>query len=878
MSKVTPMLAQFLSIKELYPDCILFYRVGDFYEMFYQDALDASAILDITLTKKRLGTDIEPAPLCGVPYHAAESYLARLLAAGRRVAICDQVEDPALAKGLVKRDVTRVLTPGTLTSELMLEPGGNNYLASVCYDNPGGGIGLAYADITTGEFEAMGFESDTAAARERALLHELGRVGPAEIVLSVAPADGEETEEAARDIADTLTAKTGAPVRILPPSAENAIPSEEYSVMDAAVSGLFAYLKAVKALEMPSLDGISVHKTSERMLVDRTAARNLELVLSMFDKGREGTLLRVLDKTRTAMGARMLKRWISEPLLRKDDIDARLEAVDFLLNAYLTRNDIREALRRVSDLERLAGRIEAGTANGRDLIGLKNSLILLPELKSLSIDAGAPLLRELADSIRDHSEIHGRIEAALLEEQPLSTLGGGVIRDGFSPELDKMKLGISDGKNWIASLENEERERTGIKSLKVRYNRVQGYYIEITNSNLDQIPDDYIRKQTLTGGERFITPELKRMENIVLSAEAGINAFEAELFEGLRLEVRAHLASIREAASAVSKLDVLASLAQTAQENGYKRPVITDGDRILIVRGRHPVLEHISFASGGSFVPNDVNLDLEGQSMLLITGPNMAGKSTYMRQTALIVLMAQMGSFVPADSAEIGICDRIFTRIGASDNIAREQSTFLVEMNELSEIIDEYTDKSLIILDEIGRGTSTYDGLAIAWAAADYLCAEGRRARTMFATHYHELTALEGVLPGLVNLSTMIDDTGGDVTYLHKVVAGAMGRSYGIHVAKMAGLPEELIYDANMKLEALEKESKEIRIADPEALDRQMSFLNFNNEKENDGDLNAFARTIREELENIDVLELTPSAAIALIEKLKESVRQPEKG
>jgi len=548
------------------------------------------------------------------------------------------------------------------------------------------------------------------------------------------------------------------------------------------------------------------------MLVDKTAARNLELTETMHDQGVTGSLIGVLDHTRTAMGARMLKRWIREPLVRKDDIDARLVAVEWLIGAYLARNDLREGMRGIYDLERLSGRVEAGTANGRDMISLKQSLLALPEIKYTLDDAGSSLLIELAAAIRDHGDVCDMIEAALLDDQPLSTLGGGLIRDGYSKELDDMKHGISDGKKWIAELENLEKERTGIKSLKVRYNRVQGYYIEVTNSYLDQVPEDYIRKQTLTGGERFITPELKRMESAVLSAETGINALEAELFEDLRVSVEGSLKSIREAAASVSRIDVLQSLAQAAQENDYTMPVVTEGDRISIVRGRHPVLERLSFETGGSFVPNDAELDLEGQSMLLVTGPNMAGKSTYMRQTAIIVLMAQMGSFVPADSAEIGICDRIFTRIGASDNIAREQSTFLVEMNELSEIITEYTEKSLIILDEIGRGTSTYDGLAIAWAVVEYLCSEGRRARTMFATHYHELTALEGKIPGLVNLSTLVDDTEGRVVYLHKIAAGAMGRSYGIHVAKMAGLPDILIDDANEKLAALEKEGKEIHL------------------------------------------------------------------
>jgi len=804
MSKTTPMLAQYLAIKEQYPDCILFYRVGDFYEMFFDDAVEASAILDITLTKKRLGTDIEPAPLCGVPFHAAEAYLAKLLAASRNVAICDQCEDPALAKGLVKREVTRVLTPGTLTSELMLNPGKSNYLASVYFLRDA--IGLVYTDITTGELEAMSFDGDTGATNMRALLHELGRLEVSEVVLG-----GGDPDEAAV-YSELIKKETGAPVNLLDPALFSG-----GTVMDAAYSGLSGYLRSVKADAFLPDEAFRVHRKSGRMLIDRTAARNLELTETMHDHSVSGSLLGVLDRTRTAMGARMLKKWIREPLIRKDEIDARLDAVGDLLGAYLARNDIRECLRCIYDLERLAGRIEAGTANGRDMISLKISLLAFPELKNAVADADSALLTELSDSIRDHSGVTGFIESALLDEQPLSTTNGGLIRDGYSRELDDMKAGIADGKQWIASLENEERERTGIKSLKVRYNRVQGYYIEVTNSNLGQVPEDYIRKQTLTGGERFITPELKRMENAVLSAEAGIHALETELFEGLRLRVAGSLKSIREAAGAVSRLDALQSLAQAAQENGYIRPSVTDKDRIVIVRGRHPVLEGMTFASGGSFVPNDAGLDLREQSLLLVTGPNMAGKSTYMRQTALIVLMAQMGSFVPADSAEIGICDRIFTRIGASDNIAREQSTFLVEMNELSEILDEYTERSLIILDEIGRGTSTYDGLAIAWAVVDYLCAEGRRARTMFATHYHELTALEGVLPGLVNLSTLVDDTEGRVVYLHKISKGAMGRSYGIHVAKMAGLPESLIRDADEKLAALEKEGKEIRIADPDS-------------------------------------------------------------
>ena len=864
MSKPTPMLAQYLDIKEQYPDCILFYRVGDFYEMFYQDAVEASAILDITLTKKKMGTDIEPAPLCGVPFHAAEAYLSRLISAGCKVAICDQTEDPALAKGLVKREVTRVLTPGTLTSEMMLVPGKSNYLASVyCASSA---IGLAYADITTGEIEAMVFEGDSAVTNEKALFHELGRIEAAEIVLLCQKnVDSEVASE-------VLKRETGAPVNIL----DFEINISD-TVMDVAVAGLFEYLKEVKASEMLSMGDVSVHKTSGRMLLDKVASRNLELTESMTGNGTFGTLFDVLNNTKTAMGLRMLKRWIKEPLIRKPEIEARLCAVEALLKDILVRNDIREALKYIYDLERLAGRVEAGTANGRDLISLKNSLLMLPELKNALIDSDSKLILELSEAIRDHSGLCALIEQALLEEQPLSIQSGGLIKDGYSDSLDEMKEGIKDGKNWIASLENEERERTGIKNLKVRYNRVQGYYIEISNSYLSQAPDDYIRKQTLTGGERFIKPELKRMENIVLSAETGINAFESELFAELLAKTAELLASIREAAGAIARLDALQSLAQAAQENGYVMPVITEDDRILIVRGRHPVLEKLTFSSGGAFVPNDVCLDLDKESLLLITGPNMAGKSTYMRQTALIVLMAQMGSFIPADSAEIGICDRIFTRIGASDNIAREQSTFLVEMSELSDIISEYTDRSLIILDEIGRGTSTYDGLAIAWAAVDYLCGQGKRARTMFATHYHELTALEGFLPGLVNLSTLIDDSEGQVVYLHKIAAGAMGRSYGIHVAKMAGLPEEIIADASEKLTMLEKEAKEIQIADPSSANRQVSFLNFEQNTEKDEN-KCSEETLRiiNKLKSVDIMMLTPSAAIGFIETLQNDLKKAE--
>ncbi|GHU62864.1 DNA mismatch repair protein MutS [Clostridia bacterium] len=889
MAKMTPMLSQYLEIKADYPDAILFYRVGDFYEMFFEDAVEASAILEITLTKKNLGTENPPAPLCGVPYHAAETYLARLLAAGRKVAICDQTEDPAAAKGIVRREVTRVVTPGTMTSELMLDAGRSNFLVSVFVG--GDTFGLAYTDISTGELSAVRFSADSLAAAERALFAALARIEPSEIILGGLAAGAENP------LAGVLRTKFERETRAY----VTVRPYEEYlpdgsagsasAPEDAALMGLFAYLKALK---VPGADrgtqdrgtgllscqdkteGLSLCPAalcpSGRMRLDRDAIRNLELTETMHERTVKGSLLWALDRTRTAMGARMLKNWVKEPLIDKNAIDARLNAVEYLLDAVFVRSDLMETLKAIYDVERIAARASAGTANGRDLQALRMSLERVPEIADALTGLDVPLLAELSAELGDFSELRTQLAAALLEEQPVSTQEGRMIREGYSPDLDELKYGIRDGRAYIAELEGKERERTGIKNLKVRYNRVQGYYIEITNANLGAVPENYTRKQTLVNAERFVTPELKRMEYAVLSAEEKINALEWEILTDLTAQVTHCLPEIRRTAGAIARVDCLCSLARIAQEHGYVRPEITEGGRILIVRGRHPVIERTIFASGGTFVPNDAGMDTNTESLLLITGPNMAGKSTFMRQTALIVLLAQMGSFVPAERAEIGICDRIFTRIGASDNIAHEQSTFLVEMSELSNIIAEYTERSLIILDEIGRGTSTYDGLAIAWAVLDYLCAEGRRVRCMFATHYHELTVLEGYLKGLVNLSTQIDDTGNDVVYLHRVAAGASSRSYGIHVAKMAGLPQSLLADAQSKLDALESDAKEIRIADPASEQRQLSFLGLPDTKQGDGGSEfdtELGHRLAAEIKGVNVFELTPSAAISLIEKLK---------
>ena len=872
MAKMTPMLAQYLEIKAKYPDTILFYRVGDFYEMFFEDAIEASGILEITLTKKNLGTDNEPAPLCGVPYHAAETYLTRLLAAGRKVAICDQTEDPSASKGIVRREVTRVITPGTMTSELMLEAGRSNYLAAVFV--AGDGFGLAYTDISTGETNAIQIIADSISASERALFGALARIEPAEVIIS-SPAGGVDNPMS-ESIRAKFKRETQAYVAVRP--YEDFKPDDGEPGLDvAALTGLFSYLKALKApvIHDPDMTGPSGF-TSGRMHLDRDAIRNLELTESMHERTVKGSLLWAIDRTRTAMGARMLKNWIKEPLTDKVSINARLDSVEYLLDNVFVRSDLTESFKSVYDIERIVARAASGAANGRDLQTLRVSLESCPEIKNALLSTTVPLLKEILSEISDFTELCSMLDAALLDEQPISTQDGKMIRNGYNADLDALKFGIKDGREYISELEGKERERTGIKNLKVRYNRVQGYYIEITNSNLDSVPEDYTRKQTLVNAERFVTPELKRMEYAVLSAEEKINALEFEILCALTTKVTDRLDEIRLTAAAIARIDCLCSLAGVAQDHRYVKPEITDGGRILISRGRHPVIERTIFANGGTFIPNDVEMDTENESMLLITGPNMAGKSTFMRQTALIVLLAQMGSFVPADHAEIGICDRIFTRIGASDNIAREQSTFLVEMNELSNIIAEYTDRSLIILDEIGRGTSTYDGLAIAWAVLDYLCADGKRARCMFATHYHELTALENYLKGLINLSTQIDDTGDDVVYLHRVAAGASSRSYGIHVAKMAGLPGSLLADAQNKLDALESESKEIRIADPASDQRQMSFLEpktaseSGNNPGNDSNIDTVTgQRLIDEIKGINIFELTPSAAIALIEKLK---------
>ncbi|MGI6206117.1 MAG: DNA mismatch repair protein MutS [Anaerovoracaceae bacterium] len=811
--KPTPMMQHYLNTKEKYKDCILFYRLGDFYEMFFDDAVTVSRELQLTLTGKSCGLD-ERAPMCGVPHHAADFYIKRLIEKGYKVAVCEQLEDPALAKGIVKRDVVRIVTPGTLLDSSMLASGSNNYLASVFDD--GKETGLAYCDISTGELIITNFSGER---RMSDLLDEIVRLNVKEAVIC----DSEQAEDLKAEISDL----TDAYVTILPSgyysadSAERTICShfkvmttqglgiESGSAELRALGALFSYLLETQKGSISQLTRVQREERGGKCVLDRTAVRNLELVETIYDKKTEGSLIWVLDGTNTAMGSRLLKKWMREPLTDTNEINRRLDAVEVLAEDVLLRNDLSEEFKGVYDLERLGSRIAQGGVNARDMNAIMNSAALLPDIKANLTGTSSELLDELEENIDTLDDMRKEIADAIVDEPPVQLREGGLIKDGYSEDLDKLKANSAESLEWIKGLESRERERTGIKKLKLGYNKVFGYYLDVPKSSVDKVPDDYIRKQTLVNSERYVTEELKHMESIVLNAESSINKLEYEIFAELREKLRVYVPAVQKTAAAVAEADVLVSFAEKADENNYVRPLVDNGDIIDIKGGRHPVIEQNS--NDAPFVSNDVYLDRSGSSMLLITGPNMSGKSTYMRQTALIVLMAQMGCFVPADSARIGVVDRIFTRIGASDNLAKGQSTFYVEMSELAYILNTATPKSLIILDEIGRGTSTYDGLSIAWAAADYLCSENRQIRTMFATHYHELTELEGRLPGLVNLNVAVSEEGGrggDVVFLHKIEKGGASRSYGIHVAKIAGVPPAVLHDASEKLKLLESASE----------------------------------------------------------------------
>ncbi len=804
-NQVTPMMRQYLDTKKDYPDCILFYRLGDFYEMFFEDAQVASKELELTLTGKSCGLS-ERAPMCGVPFHAVDSYLTRLVSRGYKVAVCEQVEDPKQAKGIVKREVIRIVTPGTNLDTESLDETKNNYIMCVvCMDSR---FGVSVCDVTTGDF----FVTEIDSARK--LLDEISRYMPSEIICNEAFGmsgldlnDLKERLCVALYFLDSAYFDDGLTRRTLREhfnvEGEEQIGLGHCDCGAIAAGALLVYLKELQKTDLTHISRLEVYSGGKYMILDAATRRNLELVETLREKQKRGSLLWVLDRTRTAMGARMLRGFIEQPLIDPGEIEKRLDAVDELCGNMITREELREYLNPVYDLERLISRVVYHTANPRDLIAFHTSLQMLPAIKTLLGDFSSALLRDINESMDPLEDICDLIGRAIDEDPPVSLREGSIIRDGFDPEVDRLRSAKIEGKSWIARLEEEEREKTGIKNLRIRFNHVFGYYLEVTNSYRDLVPDYYTRKQTLANAERYITPELKTLEETILGAEDKLVALEYDLFSRVRDQIAGQVERIQRTAKAVAALDVFASLAKVAEQNGYVRPQVNEKGIIRIKEGRHPVVERMM--ENELFIPNDTYLDNNKNRISIITGPNMAGKSTYMRQNALIVLMAQIGSFVPADEADVGIVDRIFTRVGASDDLASGQSTFMVEMNEVANILKNATRSSLLILDEIGRGTSTIDGLSIAWAVVEYI-SDPRTlgAKTLFATHYHELTELEGRLFNVHNYRIAVKERGDDIVFLRKIVPGGADKSYGIQVARLAGVPDAVLNRAKVICEELE--------------------------------------------------------------------------
>lgn len=794
MAEFTPMMQQYLETKKEYADCILFYRLGDFYEMFFEDAITASKELEITLTGKDCGQE-ERAPMCGIPFHACEGYLNKLISKGYKVAICEQVEDPKMAKGLVKREVVRIVTPGTNMDMHALDESKNNYLMCVTYMQ--GKIGISLADVSTGDYYVTEVED------LKKLMDEIMKYQPREIICNDA------FLVSGMDISD-LKGRLGISIYALEPhffdddAAKRCLLKhfkvntliglglEDFPTGLIAAGALLMYLYDTQKTSLSHISHIYPYLTSKYMLLDSSTRRNLELAETLREKQKRGSLLWVLDKTKTAMGGRTLRSMIEQPLIEKEEIEKRLDAVEELSLDSVSRDEIREYLNPVYDLERLLSRVSYKTANPRDLIAFRNSLQMMPHIKTVLKSFKKDVLCTIREDLDGLEDITSLIEAAIEEEPPISIREGGMIKEGFDEDIDKLRNAKRDGKTWLAALENEDRERTGIKNLKIKYNKVFGYYFEVTNSYKDLVPEDYIRKQTLANAERYTTPRLKELEDMILNAEDKLNTLEYDLFCKIRDAIAGEMERIQRTAKAVAKLDVFASLSLVSERNNYVRPKLNEKGLLDIKDGRHPVVEKM--IDNDMFIANDTYLDNNSHLIAVITGPNMAGKSTYMRQTALIVLMAQIGCFVPAKSANIGIVDRIFTRVGASDDLASGQSTFMVEMNEVANILRNATSNSLLILDEIGRGTSTFDGLSIAWAVIEHI--SNRRllgAKTLFATHYHELTELEGRISNVNNYCIAVKERGDDIVFLRKIIKGGADKSYGIQVAKLAGVPDMVI-------------------------------------------------------------------------------------
>ncbi|MGH7774560.1 MAG: DNA mismatch repair protein MutS [Candidatus Binatia bacterium] len=860
-AKITPMIRQYLQIKEKYRDAILFFRLGDFYEMFFEDAEKASKILDIALTSRNRN-DESPIPLCGVPYHAATPYIGRLLDAGYKVAICEQVEDPRLAKGVVQREVVRVITPGTITEGEALDAHDNNFLVAVSRGR--GDYGLALTDVTTGEFRFTQIEDYSA------LIDEIGRIHPREILL----AEGEPAllEQLRSDFPSVhlspiagICFSRSAQERLRSLKLWSGQEDQEWEQGIQAASAIVSFLEENLPEVLKALRDLQPYSASQYLMLDETTRRNLEL-LRDFQGNTKGSLLGVLDYTLTPMGARRLRQWLLYPLLNEKLIRQRHEGIEELVENYKGRQELRTGLKGVQDLERLGGRTVAGSAHARDLGAVKDSLRALSPIKERLRDWRAEIFSSLRDELWDLPEVVELVARAIVDGPPPTLGEGGFIRPGFHGELDEIRAIRSNAKDWIARFESSERKRTGIQSLKVRYNRVFGYYIEVTKANLKSVPTDYIRKQTLVNGERYITPDLKEYEAKVLSSEEEIVKLELSLFAQVREKVASYYEKMKQTSHALATLDVLLSLAEAAESHHFIRPKMDGGLVISIREGRHPVVE--AALGRGAFVPNDCHLDPESQQIMILTGPNMAGKSTYMRQVALIVIMAQMGGFVPAAEARIGLVDRIFTRIGAADSLARGESTFMVEMKETAHILRHASARSLILLDEVGRGTSTFDGISIAWSVAEHLHDMQHRPRTLFATHYHELTDLALAKERVKNFNFAVKEWKGEVIFLRSLVEGASSRSYGIHVARLAGLPPLIVQRAKEILKNLEGGELDDR-GQP-----RLARGSWGDEQAQMGLFGGTDHRLREELKKVDVSVLTPIEALNLLHRLAEQAKK----
>ena len=885
MAEYTPMMMQYLETKEQYKDCILFYRLGDFYEMFFEDAITVSRELELTLTGKSCGQE-ERAPMCGIPYHAVDGYLNRLISKGYRVAICEQVEDPKAAKGLVKREVTRIVTPGTNLNTQAMDETRNNYLMGIAFLD--GFFGVSTVDVTTGDYYVTQVEE------LRQAMDEIIKFAPSELIYNTT------LELSGIDLSDLKNRLNIA----LTPLADwyfdeeicekelkqhfkvgtlDGLGLRDFEIGTIAAGSVLRYLYETQKNSLSHITRLLTYLPGKYMVIDSSTRRNLELTETLREKQKRGSLLWVLDKTKTAMGARMLRSFIEQPLIKRQDIEERLDAIEELKRHVITREEMREYLDAIYDLERLMGRVSYKSANPRDLIALMNSLQMLPNIRILAEELQSKEWKQIYEDIDPLQDIAGLIEAAIDPEPPLTIKEGGIIKSGYNEEVDRLRLAKTEGKTWLADLEAEERERTGIKNLKIKFNRVFGYYLEVTNSYKELVPQEWIRKQTLANAERYTTPELKKMEEDILGAEDKLFSLEYDLFTEIREKIADEVLRIQQTAKAVAKADAYVSLAVVAERNRYVRPIINENGVINIKNGRHPVVEQM--IPNDMFVENDTYLDNDSHRISIITGPNMAGKSTYMRQTALIVLMAQVGSFVPAEYAEIGIVDRIFTRVGASDDLASGQSTFMVEMTEVANILRNATGNSLLILDEIGRGTSTYDGLSIAWAVVEHIAdAKKLGAKTLFATHYHELTELEGRLNSVNNYCIAVKEQGEDIIFLRKIIKGGADKSYGIQVAKLAGVPEDVLHRAYEIADQLTK--NDINTSEITSVKKETDKLKEKklsqktDKKDTPGQLNLFGEPsedyseLIEALKAIDISQMTPMSAMNKLYELQEMLKK----